>query len=498
MRVGIVGILHESNTFIDSPTTLAHFRADVFLPGEADETHRRFADAPHEIGGFFAGLESEGIEAVPLLAARATPGGVIQSAVFERLKELVDEGFAANANLDGLLVACHGAAVSQPRRDADGEWLAQVRSRIGSDKPVIATLDLHANLSRRMVDAADALIGYRTNPHVDQRERGIEAARLMARTLSGEVKPTMAAAFPRVAINIEKQLTAEPPCRPLYDMADEMLREPMVLSNSVLLGFPYADVPEMGSSVVVVTDNQPQLAQQLADQIAGYIETNRHQFAGAFLSVEEAVRQAAMLDGPVLLLDMGDNVGGGSPGDGTALADAILEQAIDANLAADAFICLADPQAAHAAVQAGRGARLRLSMGGKVETSQGPPLTAEVEVLSLHDGKFSESAVTHGGITEFDQGPTAVVRADKGLTIMLTSERIPPFSLRQMTAFGLNPAQFQAIIAKGVHAPRAAYDSVCQHCLRVDTPGVTQADMTKLEYQQRRRPLFPFEELPDV
>ncbi len=128
---------------------------------------------------------------------------------------------------------------------------------------------------------------------------------------------------------------------------------------------------------------------------------------------------------------------------------------------------------------------------------EGPPLTADVTVVRLHKGRFTETGTTHGGITQFDQGPTAIVYTEHGLTIMLTSQRTPPFSLRQLTALGVDPAQFQIIVAKGVHAPCAAYAPACKHFVRVDTPGVTRADMTKLEYHHRRRPLFPFEELPD-
>ena len=511
MRVGIIGFLHESNTFIDSPTTIDNFLSDVLATG--DDILLRFRDAPHEIGGFIAGLESESIEAVPMFAARATPSGPINDGALTTIHLAIQRELAKHHPLDGILAAVHGAAVpmldlplepllpgnelriQDGQLDLDGLILTVIRDGLRNVAPLVATLDLHANLSQRMVDATDAIIGYRTNPHIDQRERGMEAARLMARTLRGEVKPTMAAAFPRVAINIEKQLTSEEPCRQLYQIADEMLHEPNVLSNSVLLGFPYADVAEMGSSVVVVTDNDSGQAQQLANQLAGYVEENRHQFAGEFLDVNAAVEQALQLDGPVLLLDMGDNVGGGSPGDGTALANEIHWSALRSQNPTPAFVCFCDREMVSIVREMGVGKSLYFPLGGKVETSQGRPFHAWARSVSLHDGKFTEDAITHGGITQFDQGPTAIVETDSGLTIMLTTNRVPPFSLRQMTAFGLDPADFQLIVAKGVHAPRAAYDAVCKHCLRVDTPGVTRADMTKLNYQHRRRPLFPFEEL---
>lgn len=494
MRVGILGLLHESNTFIEQPTSLEHFRADVLVQGE--QVRERFEEAPHEIGGFFAGLREAGIEAVPLFAARATPYGTIAEDALEQL--LHEQSIALRGALacDGILAAIHGAAVSERHPDADGHWLSRLRQLAGGEVPIIGTLDLHANLSQPMVDAADALIGYRTNPHVDQRQRGIEAARLMARTLRGEVRPTQAAALPPVAINIERQLTSDSPCRELYAVADEMLRsDQRILSNSVLLGFPYADVAEMGSSVIVITDNDPDLARAEADRLAQEIIANREQFAGEFLGVEQALDRATQLDGPVCLLDMGDNVGGGSPGDGTALARAIHElQLRQGEPHRPTFVCLADAQAVQQASELGEGRVHGFSLGGKADRWQGPPLCVEARVVQLNEqGRFAESAVTHGGITEFDQGPTAIVQTPHGLTLMLTTGRMPPFSLRQLTAFGLDPHDFFIIVAKGVHAPRAAYAPLCRHFLRVDTPGVTRADMTKLEYQHRRRPLFPFE-----
>src|SRR5439155_726240 len=154
----------------------------------------------------------------------------------------------------GVLVAAHGAGVAESRADMDGYWLRELRSRVGPQVPIIGTLDSHANLSSAMVLATNALIGYRTNPHLDQRQRGLEAARLMSRVLRNQVRPTQAAAFPRVAINIERQHTGSSPCRECYEAVEDMLADKRVLSISLLLGFPYADVHEMGTSALVVTN----------------------------------------------------------------------------------------------------------------------------------------------------------------------------------------------------------------------------------------------------
>ena len=486
VRVGIVAWMHESNTFISSPTTLEHFEQDMLVEGE--EVRRRLADAHHEIGGFFHGLAEAKIDAVPVFAARALPYGTVQAAAYSEILRRLEAALDRAGPLNGLLVAPHGAMVSEAHPDGDGHWLTRLRERFGPNFPIIGTLDLHVNLSPKMVKACAALIGYRTNPHLDQKQRGLDAAKLMARTIRGEVRPTMAGAFPPLAVNIERQLTSQAPCKPLYEQADAMLRQPGVLSNSILLGFPYADVAEMGSAAIVVTDNDAKLAQRLVNDLASTWWERRAEFVGQMLGVEQAVDQAARLDGPVCLLDMGDNVGGGSPGDGTEIARELHRRAIGPS-----FVCLADAESAEQARQAGVGAKLGLRVGGQTDKHHGEPVEVEATVRGLYDGRFEETQPRHGGWTKFDQGPTAVVETATGLTIMLSTRRMVPFSLRQVSTFDLDPSRFRVLVAKGVHAPVAAYAPVCKHLLRVDTPGVTCADMTRLEFHQRRRPLFPFE-----
>lgn len=485
-RVGIIALLHESNTFISEPTTMEHFRENLLATGES--VRERLADTHHEVGGFFAGLAKSQIEAVPTFAARAVPYGAITSGTFEELLGMMFAALDAAGELDGILVAPHGATVCESHRDADGYWLAELRRRVGTSVPIIGTLDAHANLSQQMIEATDAFVAYRSNPHLDQRERGLEAAELIARTLRGEIRPTQAAAFPPLAINIERQLTTEPHLVPLYDLADHQLGQPRVLSNSILLGFPYADVAEMGSSAIVVTDDDLGLAIGLVQQLGDYLMVHRADFAGDLISIETAIARADSVAGPVCLLDMGDNVGGGSPGDSTHLLWAIAKSGIE-----DAFICLYDPESVERAAAAGVGSGLEMRVGGKTDSLHGVPFSGTFEVLGVYNGKFVEPQPRHGGFTACDQGRTAIVRADGRITIMLTSRRMPPFSLQQLISCEVDPDNFRVLVAKGVNAPVAAYAPVCSDLIRVNTPGCTTADMTTLDFKHRRRPMFPFE-----
>lgn len=490
MRVGILTLLHESNTFIQTPTTMELFRRDGIFTGK--EMYDHYAGGHHEVSGFLEGLEAADIEPVNIFHAGTTPSGRITRDTCEALMQLMFEQVDAVGEMDGYLVAPHGANAGDgdEYRDLDGYWLSRLRETVGRDKPIICTIDPHANLSPRMVDACNATIAYRSNPHLDQKLRGLEAASLMVRTLKGEIKPVQAGAFPPIGINIERQLTSAAPCLPLYELANEILKEPGVLSNSVVLGFPYSDVEEVGSVFVVVTDNDRDKAQRLANRLADYLHEHRAEFIGEYIAIPDAVDMALGQEGPVCLLDMGDNVGGGSAGDGTTIGHELHRRGNTTG-----FVCLYDPESQQLARDAGVGNRLMLRMGGKTDDLHGSPLEAEVRVRSLHKGQFRESEIRHGGRTEFDMGATAIVETDTGLTISLTSRRVVPVSLGLMTSCDLEPSKFQVIVAKGVHAPVAAFEPVCTVLIRVDTPGATAADMRNFDYDFRRKPMYPFEEI---
>lgn len=485
-RVGVIAWIQESNTFLPESTTLAHFEQDVLLTGSAMRGF--FLDAQHEVGGMFRALATANADAVPIFAARAIPFGAMTAATHGTLRARLLDSLRRAGPLDGVLVAPHGATVSESVPDVDGDWLQAVRDVVGPSVPIVGTLDPHANLSPAMVAATDALLAYRTNPHIDQSARGTEAAELMLATLAGRARPVQAAVFPPMAMNIERQCTSEEPLAGICRYADGLREHAGILGVSLFLGFPYSDVAEMGSAALAVTNGDRALAATTAAELGRRLWEHREGLAGAFLTVADAVAQAATAPAPVCLLDMGDNVGGGSPGDATWLLHELARQHVTPSL-----IVLYDPASVNQAEAAGVGRGVSLSVGGHSGELHGAPFSAEFTVQFIGDGQFSESETRHGGFTHFDQGRTAIVRTDDGLTVMLTSRRVPPFSLRQLTAFGLDPAAFHVLVAKGVNAPLAAYSPVCRTILRVNTPGVTSADMTTLPYRHRRRPMYPFE-----
>lgn len=488
MRVGIISIQHESITFMPEPTVLRNFEVDTLLRG--DEVARVYKDSFHEVGGFFTGLAEAGFEPVPLFMALAVASGAISGETLETLLGMLDAELDRAGRLDALLVAPHGAAVCESQLDMDAFWVERLRKRFGPQFPIVVTLDPHANVPQRLIDACNATISYRTNPHLDQHETGLKGARLLARMLRGEVRPTQALAVPRVQISIDRQETAAAPCRAWYELAENIMQRPGVLSASIALGFPYADVPQMGTTAWVVTDNDPELARKYADELGDYLIRHRHEFSHGLVDPETAVREIAATDERVCLLDVGDNAGGGGPADGTILPRLLHEHSVVGSL-----VLLYDPAAQRLARDAGVGKTLTLSMGAKSVPDIGKPLVLPVTVKSLHEGKFHDPIPSHGGRTDYDMGPTAIVETERGLTIMLFSLRIPPYSLQQVLSCGLDPQRFRVFLAKGVNAPLGAYRPVVSRFIRCNTPGPTCADMTQLKFDRRSRPLFPFEEI---
>ncbi len=486
MRIGIGGIMHESNTFVDSTTTLQDFEDGSVAVGHA--LIPVWKAAHHEVGGFFEGTEREAVEAVPTAMAWATPSGPVTDETFEVLLETL-LNHCRSTHLDGLLLALHGAMVTPSFPDADGEVLRRLREALGPELPIFATLDYHGNVSELMVTQATALIGYQTYPHVDQRDRGILAARLLVRTLRGEITPVTAVAKPPIILNLLGQETDRAPMSQLLSEARDLENDPVILSVSVMAGFPYADVPEMGPSVLVVADSNQSEAQRSADRLGAAIESRRDQFDARGPAAAEAVSAAIASNvRPVVLVDLGDNIGGGTPGDGTLLLAELIRQH-----AMDAIVVLYDPPAVQAAIVVGQGGCFRGTVGGKSGGNYGPPIKVSGVVHSLHEGTWIEAEARHGGRRQNDQGKTAVLELEGRITVVLNSLRTPPFSLGQLTSLGLKPEEQSILVVKAAVAYKAAYVPIAGRVIEVDSPGFTAIDPRRFQYNRIRRPMFPLD-----
>ena len=490
MRIAVGGLMHESNTFAASRTDLAAFESGGLETGEGIAA--RWGDAHHEVGGFLEAARELHFEAVPTLMAWATPSGPLTGDTFRELTDRLIDSLKRVPAVDAVLLALHGAMVAEHEPDADGAILARVRELIGPQRPLVASLDYHANVSPRMAEAADALVAYRTYPHVDQRARGKDAARIALGAASGAIRPVQALRKPPLLIHLLAQETSREPLCSLMDELD-MDRSQGFLDASLLAGFPYADVAEAGASCLVVTDNNPELAAEAAERLAARLWSLRKELTSSPPGPSEAVRQAlAARDMPVVLVDLGDNIGGGSAADSTVLIHELLAQG-----ATRSVVVLYDPEAVAECVRAGVGNDVHLSAGGRID-QHAPPLPVEGRVRVVHDGRYVEDLPRHGGIRANDQGLAAVVEMAGENLVVLNSLRHPPFSLGQLTSLGLRPEEARVLVVKAAVAYKAAYEPIAGTIIPVDTPGLTAANPARYNYEHIRRPILPLDPEPLV
>jgi microcystin degradation protein MlrC len=480
--------MHETNTFSATPTDYQSFAQTELLAGE--EIVARYSDSHATMAGFIQAAGLFGVTVVPLYFANTNPAGIITDDAFERITGRMIDALVSQGPWDGVLLAQHGAAVSERYRDADGEIAARVREAVGHETPVGMVLDMHANLSQQMIDNVTVAVVYRTNPHLDASIRAAECAEIIVRTARGELRPVQALETPPVVINIVKQATAAEPMASVIRDLDDVLARPGILSASVAEGYPYADVDEMGMGFLAVHDGDMSVARDAARWLADRTWRRREDFRGVALTPEQAMARAAASPAkPVVLMDVGDNIGGGSPGDSTVLLATAKEQGVRGLLQT-----LFDPEAVATCISAGVGSVLDLWVGAKTDKLHGAPIPVRGCVRLISDGRFEDATPTHGGSRVFESGKTTVLETDDGHTLVLTSRLVGNTSVEQMRSLGIRPELMQVIVAKGVISPRPAYEPIAAEMIMVDTPGVTALNLHQFEYSHRRHPLYPFEE----
>jgi microcystin degradation protein MlrC len=454
----VASFWQETNTYSPRTTTLDDFVAFELLEGIAiAEAHRGVRSV---IGG---AIDELGDAAEFGMAVGAWPAGPTDHATATQLLDRFATVLGRHRGVAGVLLNLHGAMVAEGYPDVELEVVRRVERELG-DVPVVAVLDFHANPSREFVAACDAIVAYRTYPHVDMYERGAEAGRILATLLAEERRSQVLLRKLPLLTSPLGQGTDLPHVQEVI-MAPAELRPP--LGAFVTPGFPYSDVARAGMSIAVNSWADIPAPTAVVDALAARAWASRDRWAPRVSPVTEAVREASRASGRVMLADVGDNIGGGSPGDGTALLAALLD------VKRSSLVLLWDPATAAVAHSLGPGAVFDARLGGHTDDLHGATLTERVEVVSVFDGHYRAGGEWMGGM-EFDLGPTAVLRC-RAVTVVVTTVSTPPFHVEQITAHGLDPAAFDILTAKGALAWQDGYGPYVDQTIFVDTPGVTPA-----------------------
>lgn len=480
-RIVIAECIHEVCSFNPVPTRyddfLVHRRERMF------EYHRGIGSEVAGARGVFA--EHGGLEVIPAFGARGiASGGTIPAADFTRIADEFLEDLRAAGPVDAAYFALHGAMAAANEHDPEGYLLAESRRILGERTPIVVSLDLHGILTAKMLQHADAVVPYHTYPHVDFRETGERAAKLLLKILNGGAKPITA----RVRI-------------PALVRGDELITETGVfgericeaqavedgsggLAAGMFIGNPFTDVPELASYAVVCTDGDAARAEREAIAIAERFWETRQRMQAKLLPLPEAVKQAAAnTSGTVAMVDAADATSSGAPGD----SNAILRELLATGYERRALIPLVDPAAVEAAFAAGVESTITVKVGGALDPRHTPvEITAQVRMLS--DGRFPSESFGQ----EWYSGRTAVLRAGS-ITLVVTSRPVHLFDRSLFFAHGLDPARFDLVVVKSPHCQRRMYADWCAKLIHTDAPGSTSANLPTLGHTRCARPIFPLD-----
>lgn len=491
MRIAIGGISHETSTFVKTPTTLKDFETGFGLfRGQA--VIDRFTGSNICAGGFIERASKHGYELVPLLWTFAYPSGLIVRQDYEQLKaeflERLRAAEEASGPVDGVLLDLHGAMVIEGIDDGDGDFIAAVRNYLGPNRPIVVTQDLHGNHSQLRVDSADAIIGFDTYPHVDMAERGLEAADLVVAILLGEVRPVMALRRLPLFWNVICQVTANWPMSELMERVHQMETRPGIVAITVATGFPWADVSDMGASVIVVADGDQLLAQATADELGDWIWLHRQRWTTKPVAVKDAITEGQSIGKyPIVLADHADNTGGGSPGDSTE----ILRTFLELNLQDAVLLYMVDPEVVEIAHSAGVGQTISVLVGGKSDPIQGPPVPMSAQVMALSDGDFVYDGPMYAGLTG-NMGRSAWLKQD-GVSVVVVNAKEQPLGPAFARTLGIECEQMKYIAVKSAAHFRASFGRFAGTIINVDAQGIQTHDFAKLPYRKRSRDFFPLE-----
>jgi len=492
MRIGIAHLWQETNTFNPRPTTRSDF--DQFRVLRGREIIEQLAET-NEPGGFIQGLSTwpERPEMVGLVRLPAWPGGPATAETFAWIRDEIVTALRSAGPLDGLLIGLHGAMAADGHPDVEGEFLEAIRSVVGPTMPLVATLDLHANVTPKMFEHADVLVVYHTAPHTDLVETGIRGAGALRRLMIDGVRPTTAYCRLPMVPPVERANTQDQASISfgLREKLQALESQPNVLSAGLATVQPWLDVPELATTVWVTTADDADAAKKTTTDFAEDLWRRRDEYRIDLAKADDAVRQASEVrDGLVVLSDAADATTSGATGDSTWLLRELLKYPWPRGAA----VTMVAPEVVSAATAVGIGGTLTTPLGGRRDTQFSQPLEVTAVVERLFDAKFIMNAGHLGRNLPVDFGLSAVLRAGD-VQIVVTSASGPHFAPQLFQTAGIDPFALNVLVAKSPCGFRASYAARAAKIIVVRAPGCAPPDFWNYDYRHIPRPLWPWDDI---
>lgn len=491
MKLVLAMMKHETNTFSPIVTDWARFEAWGLYTGQA--AIDAYAKTNMPLGVYLKLAREYGAEVVLPMAAEAMPGGLVTADAYKRLCDPILE--AVKAGCDGCLLDLHGAMVAEGTEDGEGTLLERIR-QIAPDLPIAVTLDLHCNLTKKMVENCTGLIGYKTYPHVDMDVVAEQVGRVVMEFIAGKrPKPAMALRqLPLLSQTLCQGTDDEPMKSAIQACVDEEAKG--LPAASVFGGFAMADIRDAGTTVITIGNDQKQ-ADAAADAIAARVWDKRDLHIYQHRDLAETVAKAKKIaNGPVILLDHADNCGSGGTQDVMMVIEEVLKQGLE-DVAVGAVW---DPEAVQIMQAAGVGATVTLELGGKSEMPslelKGRPLKLTGRVRTITDGEWIVRGPMYNGYKVM-MGPTAVLEVEGRMQIVVVSRHHEPWDTGVFRSVGIEPEHKRYLLLKSRIHYRAGFAPLAKATFTLDGEGVTTSDNRIIPYKNVRRPIYPLDQIND-
>ena len=488
MKILVAMMEHETNTFSPIPTRLQDFGPGGPLLGKA--AYDAYRPSGYSIAGLLQVAEASGAAVETIIAANAAPGAAVEDEAFEFIAETIC-GAVANG-CDALLLDLHGAMVTQSYDSGEDELMRRLR-QLAPDLPIGVAFDFHGNMTGRTVKSCTTLVGYKTYPHIDMVETGRRAGSLLLDTMAGRIKPTLAYRRTPILGNMLLMATAQTPMQDLMASAKKAEAEG-ALAVSVFSGFPLADAPHAGLSVIAMTDNDRAGAEAICARISDQAWSLREQTYKPFEPLVQSIARAkAMTEFPVLLVDHADNCNsGGSQDTMTVIAEALRQ-----GLTGIAAGPILDPEAVATLVEAGVGATVTLPVGGKIKASSvrmdSAPLELTGRIRTISDGRFvvrgpvfTGSQIALGRTVAFDTG---------AMELIVCEGRVEPLDLAMFRFVGIEPTEKRYVVVKSKMQYRPTFGAMAKHIVECNGSGAASMDLTRFDFRKVERPVYPLDRM---
>ena len=488
MKLLTATIMHECNVFMPLKADMEHIRRTGYL--EDQDVIDFYKNTKGFVGGFIDSGEKLGFELVPTIYAQASAFGIIKKEAYDYMIKEITDRFKKEKDYDGVLLATHGAGYTEEHPDLEGHYFGELRKIVGYDVPMVSTFDWHANFTEEWMKHLDIPVGNDTYPHIDSYERGLEGAELIVKMINGEVKPTKAFVKVPMLLSAQAQYTGRYPLTEVFDMAHKYEERDDVLTITVAGGFPWCDVPTPWPTITVTTDDDPKLAQEIADKFKDYMWSHRMDFLVRPMPVREAVRTAMEApEGPYVLADIANNPGWGAAADGTVLLGAMVDMKAKNSVLGSLWD--RDGKAVAEVVKAGLGNKVTVKVGGKVDDLHGAPLEVTGTVKIIHDGRWLGKGPMGAGVRHTN-GTTVGVDID-GTLLIMTENRVQITDLEFYRVLGIEPSEKQILVVYSSVHYRAAHDPIAKRIIEVDTPGISSPRLAGYPWKNLKRPIFPLD-----